>query len=194
MNYLAHAYLSFNKPDILAGNMISDFVKGKKKFDYAPGIQSGIQLHREIDQFTDTHDATRAGKEVFRKNYRLYAGAFMDVVYDHFLARDKNEFPEGSLLAFTTRTYAMLEPFIPLAPENFRQMFPYMKQHDWLYHYQFPAGIEKSMAGLVRRSAWLSESDTAFAIFQLHYSHLQECYDRFFPELKAFVSRWLNPV
>ena len=31
MNYLAHAYLSFGDPDILAGNMISDFVKGKKK-------------------------------------------------------------------------------------------------------------------------------------------------------------------
>ncbi len=34
MNYLAHAYLSFNDPEILVGNMISDFVKGKKKFDY----------------------------------------------------------------------------------------------------------------------------------------------------------------
>jgi hypothetical protein len=29
MNYLAHAYLSFNEPDILVGNLISDFVKGK---------------------------------------------------------------------------------------------------------------------------------------------------------------------
>ncbi len=39
MNYLAHAYLSFNDPDVLAGNMISDFVKGKKKFDY-PGAHT----------------------------------------------------------------------------------------------------------------------------------------------------------
>lgn len=36
MNYLAHAYLSFNDPEILVGNLISDFVKGKKKFDYPP--------------------------------------------------------------------------------------------------------------------------------------------------------------
>jgi acyl carrier protein phosphodiesterase len=43
MNYLAHAYLSFNQPEILVGNMISDFVKGKKKFDFAPGIQK--ELH-----------------------------------------------------------------------------------------------------------------------------------------------------
>ncbi len=187
MNYLAHAYLSFDKPEVLAGNMISDFVKGKKQFDYPSGIQTGIRLHRDIDQFTDTHAATRAGKEVFRNDYRLYAGAFMDVVYDHFLAVDQNEFPEGSLLAFTARTYAMLEPFIPLVPANFQQMFPYMKQHNWLYNYQFPAGIEKSMAGLVRRAAWLTESGTAFTIFKQHYDHLQQCYHQFFPELKTFA-------
>jgi acyl carrier protein phosphodiesterase len=35
MNYLAHAYLSFNEPEILTGNMISDFVKGKKKFEFS---------------------------------------------------------------------------------------------------------------------------------------------------------------
>jgi acyl carrier protein phosphodiesterase len=40
MNYLAHAYLSFNDPEILVGNMISDFVKGKKKFD-SPRYQAG---------------------------------------------------------------------------------------------------------------------------------------------------------
>ena len=34
MNFLAHAFLSFNDPDILTGNMISDFVKGKQKFDF----------------------------------------------------------------------------------------------------------------------------------------------------------------
>ncbi|MFL5743373.1 MAG: hypothetical protein ACJ751_01815, partial [Niastella sp.] len=30
LNYLAHAYLSFNQPAILAGNLFSDFVKGKQ--------------------------------------------------------------------------------------------------------------------------------------------------------------------
>jgi len=30
MNYLAHAYLSFDHEEILVGNLISDFVKGKK--------------------------------------------------------------------------------------------------------------------------------------------------------------------
>jgi acyl carrier protein phosphodiesterase len=76
MNYLAHAYLSFNEPEILAGNMISDFVKGKKKFDYSLTIQQGIALHRAIDQFTDFHPVTQEAKSYFKKDYRLYSGAF----------------------------------------------------------------------------------------------------------------------
>ena len=48
MNLLAHAYLSFNNPPVLVGNMISDYVKGKKKFLYDPAIQKGIELHRVV--------------------------------------------------------------------------------------------------------------------------------------------------
>ncbi|HTL06811.1 MAG TPA: ACP phosphodiesterase [Chitinophagaceae bacterium] len=187
MNYLAHAYLSFNEPSLLAGNMISDFVKGKKKFDYPPGIQRGIRLHREIDNFTDNHAATKEAKEIFRPVYRLYAGAFMDVVYDHFLATDPNEFTAESLLQFTHTTYTHLSPFMDTFPERFREIFPYMRQQNWLNNYQFRWGIERSMSGLVRRATYLTEAGTAFDLFETNYDFLRECYQRFFPELKNFV-------
>ena len=100
MNYLAHAYLSFGDPDILAGNMISDFVKGKKKFDYPERIQMGITLHRKIDEYTDTHPATRQAKQFLKTSAGLYAGSFVDIIYDHFLANDSYEFEEGALADF----------------------------------------------------------------------------------------------
>ena len=132
--------------------MISDFVKGKKKFDYPIGIQKGIVLHRAIDTFTDDHPATKEAKQFFRANYGLYAGAFMDVVYDHFLANDRNIFAyENALLTFTNDTYFLLEKNTNVFPERFQLMFPHMKQHNWLYNYQFNWGIEKSLGGLVRR-------------------------------------------
>ena len=167
--------------------MISDFVKGKKKFDYTPGIQKGIALHRAIDHFTDTHEATRTAKEIFRPHYRLYAGAFADVVYDHFLANDKNEFKTEQLAAFAENTYILLEPFIAQAPDRFQKMFPYMKQQNWLNNYRYKWGIAQSLAGVVRRSAYLTESDTAFALFEENYSPLQDSYNEFFPLLKKFV-------
>lgn len=103
MNFLAHAFLSFNDPDILTGNMISDFVKGKRKFDYPVAIQNGIYLHRQIDNFTDFHPATARAKEFFRPHYRLYSGAFIDIVYDHFLATDHKQFNQNNPLENFTK-------------------------------------------------------------------------------------------
>ncbi|HET9056689.1 MAG TPA: ACP phosphodiesterase [Chitinophagaceae bacterium] len=187
MNYLAHAYLSFNEPEILVGNMISDFVKGKKKFDYSLVIQKGIILHRAIDKFTDEHEATKKAKEIFRPEYRLYSGAFVDVVFDHFLALNQDEFTKESLLSFTQNTYHLLTPFVPIFPERFQKMFPYMKSQNWLYNYQFRQGIEKSFGGIVQRASYLSESDKAFALFEKHYSELHRYFNEFFPALKAFA-------
>jgi acyl carrier protein phosphodiesterase len=194
MNYLAHAYLSFNKPGILVGNMISDYVKGKKKYDYPEKIQHGIAVHREIDRFTDAHSATKAAKEIFRPAYRLYAGSLMDVIYDHFLALDENEFTDESLRVFTINTYAMLDQFTGHFPEKFGQMYPYMKAQNWLYNYRYRQGIEKSLAGVVRRAKYLEESNTAYLLFNEHYNKLKELYQLFFPELKNMTAIFLKQL
>lgn len=195
MNYLAHAYLSFNQADILAGNMINDYVKGKKKFDYPESIQKGMTLHRAIDDFTDHHPSTQQAKLFFKADYRLYAGAFVDVLYDHFLANDTNEFfYDAELLSFCQATYASLQNNFALLPQKFQQVLPYMQSQNWLYNYRYKTGIEKSFGGLVKRAAYLSESATAFAIFNEHYAALQICYNDFFPELKQFALYQLNAL
>jgi acyl carrier protein phosphodiesterase len=187
LNYLAHAYLSFQDPEILVGNMISDFVKGKKKFDYPPGIQKGIQLHRQIDQFTDKHPMTKRAQIIFREHYRLYSGAFVDVSYDYFLANDKDVFSNSEISSFTKKTYRVLDHYQELFPGKFAMMFPYMKEQDWLFNYQYKWGIEKSFGGLVRRAAFINEHETAFRLFEENIDELQICYNIFFPELKAFA-------
>jgi acyl carrier protein phosphodiesterase len=189
LNFLAHAYLSFDDPEILVGNLISDFVKGKKKFDYPAGIQKGIALHRAIDTFTDSHEVIREAKTVFRPAYRLYSGAFVDVVYDHFLATDENEFPGDSLFAFSQQVYAMTDRYQPLLPVYFLQLFPYMKSQNWLFNYRSPEGTARSLEGVVRRAAYLSESKTAYRLFEQHYQLLQQLYRQFWKELKPFARR-----
>lgn len=193
MNLLAHAYLSFNDPGILVGNMISDYVKGKNKFLYTHRVQEGIALHRAIDSFTDIHEATKEAKEFFRPSYRLYAGACVDVVYDHFLANDSDEFADDETLKlFAKNTYIQLEQNNEELPSKFAAMLPYMKSQDWLYHYKFRFGIEKSFGGLVRRSAYLTDSATAFTIFEKHYYQLEQCYQLFFPAVKKMSVEWLS--
>ena len=189
MNYLAHAWLSFHQPEILLGNMISDFIKGKQQFIYPGRVQKGIRLHRAIDTFTDAHPVTQELKAYFRPQYRLYSGAFGDIVYDHFLANDRNEFEtEKNLEEFTLKTYQSLEDNFLLLPIPFKNMFHYMKSQDWLYHYRLREGINKSFGGLVRRAAYLTESEVAFEIFNRDYEAMRTCYNRFFPALKVFAS------
>jgi acyl carrier protein phosphodiesterase len=188
MNYLAHAYLSFNNGDILAGNMITDFVKGKSQYDYPFAIQKGIRLHRLIDEFTDAHVVTAEAKTFFKHAYRLYSGAFIDVVYDHFLALDKKQFKvDVDLNNFSQQAYKLLDENFSIFPGRFQKMFPYMKSQNWLYNYQFKEGIQKSFQGIVYRSAYLKESEIAFEIFNEHYTELENCYNNFFPTLKQFA-------
>ena len=89
MNFLAHTYLSFTDEQIV-GNLIGDFIKNKKRDHLSEGIQQGITLHRAIDAFTDVHPKVLEAKTVFQPIVRLYSGAFVDVVFDYFLANDKN--------------------------------------------------------------------------------------------------------
>ena len=193
MNYLAHAYLSFGQNNVLVGNMISDYVKGKKQYDYSGQIQAGIKLHRAIDDFTDTHLITKEVKSFFVKDYRLYAGAFADVVYDYFLANDRNEFVDDeSLKIFSTETYTLLEKEQHHFPEKFLKMFPFMKSQDWLYNYRTNEGMQKSFGGLARRAEYIEETDTAYQIFLENKENIQGYYEIFFPEIKVFALNKMN--
>ena len=149
--------------------MISDYVKGKKKIDYPPDIQKGIMLHRAIDTFTDFHEATKEAKKIFRPQYRLYSGAFVDVVYDHFLATDEKYFTDESLFRFSQQVYDSIDNNLQWLVEKFAIMYPYMKEQNWLYNYRTHWAIEKGMTGVARRAVYINDAKPAFELFEQHY-------------------------
>jgi acyl carrier protein phosphodiesterase len=194
MNYLAHAVLSYNQPFILVGNMISDFIKGRQKLGYTVDVQKGINLHREIDTYTDAHPATATAKEIFRPWYRLYSAPITDIVYDHFVALDEENFPGDALLPFTQKVYRTLEEHTVHLPPHFLPVLTYMKAENWLYQYRTTEGIQKSLRGLVRRAAYIHDSTQAFTLFLAHYDELKACYDAFFPGVKQMAKQRLEEL
>jgi len=190
MNYLAHAFFSHNDPATMVGNLISDFIKGKKQYDYPEEIQKGIKLHRAIDTFTDAHPAVAEAKQVFRPHYRLYAGAFVDVAFDYFIANDPKLFEaEDDLAQFARIAYQNLQLHADWIPEIARGYFERMQQQNWLYNYRTIWGIQKSFGGIVYRSAHLTDSATAATLFEENLSILQQHYDDFIPGLIELVER-----
>jgi acyl carrier protein phosphodiesterase len=194
MNYLAHAYFSFKHEEIMVGNLISDFVKGKKKFDYPTNIQKGITLHRSIDTFTDEHPVTKEAKEFLRPAVGLYSGAFIDVAYDHFLANDSKNWNQNSLQQFASNVYDNLENNYQILPAKLQQMLPYMKAQNWLYNYQFRWGIEKSFQGIVKRAVYLNSADQAFEMFNKHYNSIENLSQIFLADVKKFAAHQFSEL
>ena len=194
MNYLAHAFLSCGDGDILTGTMIADHVKGKMPLTALPaGIAKGIKLHRSIDAFSDTHPAVMRSKVWFREPYRLYAGAVLDTLWDHFLANDPAAFPsEKDLKTFTQKTYAQLQETAAWHPEIFRRYFPGMQSHDWLYNYRNLRGARRSLEGLGRRSVQIPPMDAAYEIFIGRYYQLSQAYFELIDDLKQFAKKELR--
>jgi len=116
----------------------------------------------------------------------------VDVVYDHFLAIDENEFSETSLFNFSQKVYGVLDHHLQWLPGYFGMMFPYMKNQNWLFNYRTRPGIEKSLGGVVRRAAYLTESDTASHLFEKHYQPLQQCFRQFWKDVKPFTLEQLD--
>lgn len=150
------------KSQILIGNIISDFVKGKKQYDFNSMIQKGIKLHRSIDSFRRS-SCNQEMKEVFKPAYGLYA-VLTDIVYDYFLANDSNEFTSHQELElFSINSYMHIEKKLAELP-TIILIFPYMKQYEIFVRH--PWGIQKSFTGLVKRAKCCLEApDTAYRIF-----------------------------
>ena len=69
-----------------------------------------------------------------------------------------------------------------------------MKTQNWLGNYCHPWAIEKSLAGVARRAAYLHESQIAYEIFIENLAAMQHCYAAFFPDLKKFTINQLKAV
>ena len=175
--------------------MISDFVKGRKQYDFPPMIRNGIVLHRAIDTFTDAHPCTHEIKKYFSPEYGLYAGPISDIVYDYFLANDRTVFSSDiALEAFTITTYKQLEQHSDHFPPAYKNVFHHMRRYNWLYNYRLGSGIMKSLNGLAHRARYLTEVDTAFSIFLNNREAIEPYYRDFFPMLKVHAENILQEL
>lgn len=180
MNFLGHFYLSNDDPNLIVGNFIADFVKGKKYLDYPSKISEGIMMHREIDYYTDRHSMVRKGRKRLFEKYRHYSGVIIDMYYDHYLASLWSEYSMISLSTFAEHIYNTIEEYWEYLPAKSQFLFPYMKSGNWLVRYATTDGIGQSLTGMSRRLNNNSQLDQS--IHQLH-----EFYDDFEEEFKEFI-------
>ena len=194
MNFLAHLYLSQDNTDIMIGNFIADSIRGNHFSHYADDIQLGIRLHREIDTYTDQHPIVRKSKRRLDPKYGHYAGVIIDIFYDHFLAKNWDQYSAIPLDVYVDSVYALLQKNLEELPEKTQYMLPFMIEYNWLYNYQFMEGMKRVLNGMNRRTLNKSRMDLAIEDLQEHYDDFEKDFTEFFEELQTFTNEKRNQL
>jgi acyl carrier protein phosphodiesterase len=187
MNFLAHLYLSQSNKNILIGNFIADAVKGKKHQHYPKEIQAGILLHRAIDHYTDNHPVVKKSMHRLHPRYRHYDGVIIDILYDHFLAKNWLKYSQIPLSIYAEHVYLFLQKNTALFPQRAQNILPYMIEGNWLVSYASIEGIQKVLTGMNKRTKGISQMDLAVEDLKLNYNKFEADFTTFFEDLEQFT-------
>ena len=191
MNFLAHLFLAEN-PEGKIGNFIADAIKGSN-FTHLPlGVQRGIVHHRAIDTFTDSHDIVKQSKRRLHDRYGHFKGVIIDILYDHFLAKNWHHYSPTKLDIFAENTYNLLQENLTILPDRTQYLLPYMREQNWLYNYHSIEGISQILWGMNKRTKGISQMDLAKEDLVLHYTVFQDDFNAFFEELRNFSVSYIQ--
>lgn len=194
MNFLAHIYLSGNNKLVTIGNFIADGIKSDAYKKYPADIQKGILLHREIDTFTDAHPIVRQSTKRLHENYGHYSGVIVDILYDHFLAKNWDLYSQTSLGLYVENFYEDLEEHFEILPLRIQKLMPYMIADNWLLNYSKIEGIQRVLDGMNRRTKHVSRMNEATNELKIYYSEFEKEFTTFFNELIPFSSEKLIEI
>ncbi|MCW3805122.1 ACP phosphodiesterase [Plebeiibacterium marinum] len=192
MNFLAHLYLSGGVNKVMLGNFIGDFVKGNKYRSFSPEIQKGILLHRKIDAFTDKHSIVKQSSSRFKPCYQRYSSVVIDVIYDHFLAKNWNQYSTEPLNKYVDHVHSYLLRHYFSLPPRVKGFLPFLIKSRRLENYQHLWGIEKSLTIMANYSSLPNKSECAIKIIREQYHELDLEFNLYFTELRQMVNLEIN--
>ncbi len=186
MNFLAHLHLSGDDPEILVGNLMGDFVKGRLAGRYPSGIERGIQLHRRIDSFAAANASFRCSKTRLDPSFGLYRGVLVDLFYDHFLALHWRDYSPVPFDVFVAAVYHVVAEYEEVLPERLRMVLPVIFT-ELIPSYLEIGGVEQALGRMAARLGRANPLGEGGGELVRHYDALYDDFCRFFPEAIAYV-------
>ncbi|MEI7594342.1 MAG: ACP phosphodiesterase [Bacteroidota bacterium] len=194
MNFLAHLFLSGNDEEVMLGNLLADFLKGKERKDFSEGIQKGIALHHKIDEFTDSHLIVEQSKIRLRPIFSHYSPVVSDVYFDHFLAANFNLYSSANLSKYTRNCYRILTNHHKIFPQNLRRFIAIMRFENLLVSYSTIEGMDVVFNRMAKRTKFNSNLEIASIELVKNYKLYEEEFFKFFPELIVFSNEELQKL
>lgn len=189
LNFLAHALLSGDNQLVLTGNMVADHVKGQMLDSLPEAMREGLQLHRMIDSFTDSHPLVKETAQTLTADFGKYAPVVLDIYFDHFLAIGWDRHGRGDLTAFAQWVYRTLLTNYGYLPPRSRRIVPWMVAQNWLAGYANLRDLQRVFNGMNRRASFVSGMDKAVDVLLEHYIMVGNAFEQFWPDLRLHVNQ-----
>lgn len=187
MNYLAHQFLSFDHDAVMVGNFIADTLRGSKTEQFPEEVRLGIEIHRFIDGFTDTHLLPLATRKLLYRYFGKYAAVVQDIFYDHFLALQWDRYHHLPLSDFAEKVYLTVGMHPDALNARAARVLHYMSADDWLTGYARREGIDRALKGMASRAKFESNMERSLPALDAHFDEMNQHFSTFFPELRMAV-------
>lgn len=179
----------------MVANLYGDFVKGKDYTYLPPIVQKGVLLHREIDDFIDTHPLIKELRTDLFKVLPKIAGIAIDLYADHLLAKNWSQHSDVKLKEFVENFFNHALDMKNLTlnnkdhifnyPADFIQILKLMNDRNWILRYRELEGLTMASTGLSKRISFENNLDKATEIFQDQEGKITEVFNAFMIDAKA---------
>ncbi|MEZ4918323.1 MAG: ACP phosphodiesterase [Saprospiraceae bacterium] len=189
MNHLAHCILSYPDEQSLIGNFIGDYIKGNDWLEYPPDIAKGMLVHRAIDSFTDFHPSVRESVHRVRPFAKRYSSPVVDVLYDHLVFLNWDQYHQVSFEAFAQWTYDALDAQREWMPADLLSRWPHMLQGQFLHKYAQPEGLNWVLEQFSKRLKGAYQPEELSDYFFAHLDSFHADFHGFYPELLDKINK-----
>lgn len=195
MNYLAHLLLADDTDASRIGNLLGDFTRGtisSLEAIYPAELVRGIQMHRAIDRFTDSHQVFKSARKLLAPNRQRFAGIILDIIFDHYLSIHWHDYHHQPLDRFTRDVYQALDEHPEWRAGRLAEVFPKMRDENWLMTYTTVDGIELTLKRVSLRGKKTATIARGIKDLRENYAQLESHFRSLMPCLLDFAKTWKN--
>ncbi len=194
MNILAHYILSQRIEEVVVGNIIADFIKIHDLGKFSNGIQTGIELHKKIDTFSDNHKVVKDTWSLLHGDFGHYGRVVTDIYYDHFLIKHWNEYSDFTFNEDLSFLYQCLSNHSASFPPYVRRVTNRIVAMQWPLKYTEKSGLFQVFRSMSRRVNFENKFENAVKVLETHYETLNNHFSAFFPDLRAYTHAELKKL
>ncbi len=183
MNWLAHLHLAGPGSADRVGSILPDLLSARDLAALPGQFRDGIDRHRQVDSYTDTHPVFLRSKRRIDPPFRRYAGILVDVFYDHILATDWDLYAETPLPVFAADVYKSFDLHLHELPVEARARMERMRDGNLFCAYRDIVVIREVLQSMSARLRRPFPLDDAVAILEARREDFRADFREFFPDV-----------